>query len=305
MATMLITGGTGLVGKALSKALLECGHHVIILSRTPKKSSHSYLSYASWDVEKMEIDKSAIAQADHIIHLAGASVAEKRWSDRRKKEIRDSRVESGNLLVKSLKEINNKVKTVISASAIGYYGPDPAIPNPHPFTEDDPPADNFLGEICREWEEAIQPVAYMDKRLVKLRIGIVLSNEEGMVKEFKKPLRFGIASILGNGKQMISWIHIDDLVNMFLFALDNEHIEGVFNAVGPKPVSNKEFVLALAKKLRGKFAVPVYVPSFVLQIMLGEMSYEVTKSATVSADKILQEGFSFKYSHIKPALRGI
>ncbi len=302
MATILITGGTGLVGNALTNALLQKGHHIIILTRQKdKQSGISNLSYATWDVEKMQMDEEAITQADYIIHLAGAGVADKRWTAKRKKEILDSRVKSGELLVQSLKTISNQVKALVSASAIGWYGADPEIPNPNPFKEDDVSSDDFLGKTCKLWEESLNPLASSGIRLVKLRTGIVLSKKGGALKEFLKPLQFRVAAILGNGKQIISWIHIDDLVNMFIAAIENENLNGVYNAVAPNPVSNKELTLALARA-KYKFFIPFYVPSFILKFMLGEMSIEVLKSATVSAEKIINAGFHFNYSTIENAV---
>jgi len=307
MATILITGGTGLVGRALRKALLEKGHSVIILTRKIEvmanhPQSKNGIQWAQWNVESQTIDKDAVAKADYIIHLAGAGVADKRWTKNRKQEILDSRVKSGALLVNALNKIENKVKAVITASAIGWYGADPVIPNPNPFLEDAPADTAFLGDTCRQWEQSIEPVTQIKKRLVKLRIGIVLSKDGGALKEFIKPLQFGVAAILGNGKQMISWIHIDDLVNMFLAAIENENMNGVYNAVAPQPVSNKELTLELARS-RKKFFIPFYVPSFILKLMLGEMSIEILKSATVSSTKIHQAGFNFKFPDIKSALK--
>jgi uncharacterized protein (TIGR01777 family) len=305
MATVLITGGTGLVGKALGQALLEKGYTVIILSRQPgKKSAVANLSYAAWDAEKQTIDEVAISSADYIIHLAGAGVADKRWTKKRKQEIIDSRVNSSRLIVDSLAMISNKVKAVISASAIGWYGADPAIPNPKPFEENNPADETFLGNTCKLWEESIKPVTQLGKRLVKLRIGIVLSNDGGALSEFKKPLQFGVAAILGNGKQIISWIHIDDLVRMFIASIEKSGMNGVYNAVAPVPVSNKELTIQLAKS-RKKFFIPVHVPSFLLKLMLGEMSIEVLKSATVSSNKIELTGFSFKFPTVTTALSNL
>lgn len=309
MEAVLITGGTGMIGKALTEALMERGYNVIVLTRhinEKQKTTNDKLSYAVWDVEKQSIDKDAFAKADYIIHLAGASVAEKRWTDARKKEIVDSRVESGKLIVESLKTIPNKIKTVISATAIGWYGPD--LPSTRSgegqgvrFTEDDPSSNDFLGQTCKQWEAAIEPASFLGKRLVKLRIGIVLSNEGGAYPEFKKPLKFGLATILSNGKQIVSWIHIDDLVRIILFAMENEKMEGTYNAVAPNPASNKEVVLEIAKK-GGKLFIPVHVPTFALKIRLGEMSVEVLKSTTVSSDKIQKAGFIFQYGNIKNAV---
>lgn len=302
MATVLITGGTGMIGKALTKALQEKNYHVIILSRGKKTAAIGTVQYATWDVEKQTIDEQAIAKADYIIHLAGAGVADKRWTEKRKEEIVLSRVDSGKLLVNSIAKIPNNIKAVISSSAIGWYGADPIIPNPLPFKETDPSDDEFLGTTCKQWEEAIEPVTELGKRLVKLRTGIVLSKEGGALVEFKKPLSFRVAAVLGDGKQVISWIHIDDLVKMYIAAIENKKMNGAYNAVAPFPVSNKELTLSLAKIKKGKSFISIHVPSFVLKIVIGEMSIEVLKSATVSADKILQTGFQFIYPAIKEAL---
>jgi uncharacterized protein len=305
MATILITGGTGMIGKALTDALLEKNYKVIILSRqiSVQQAEIRNLSFAQWNINSQQIDKEAISSADYIIHLAGAGVADKRWTKKRKKEIVESRVKSGELIVKALQEIPNNIKAVISASAIGWYGADPVIPNPKPFREDDPADAEFLGETCKVWEESLEPIKKMGKRLVKLRTGIVLSNEGGALKEFKSPLRFGVAAILGNGKQVISWIHMDDLVRLYIAAIEDQNMNGVYNAVAPDPVSNKELTLQLARIQKGKFFIPVHVPSFVLKMVLGEMSIEILKSATVSCDKIHYCGFVFFYPSIEAALQ--
>lgn len=301
MAVVLITGGTGLVGRALVKALLEKGYTCIVLTRgTP--SGGGNLRFANWDPAKGLIEEKALAEADYIIHLAGAGVADKRWTAARKKEILDSRVQSGQLLLHKLAQVPNKVKAFISASAIGWYGPDPQLPNLRPFTETDPADDSFLGETCRSWEESTSGLTEMHIRRVVLRIGIVLSREGGALGEFLKPLRLGLATVLGNGRQVVSWIHRTDLVNMMLYALENEKLNGVYNAVAPAPVSNRELILTLARE-RKKFYFPLKVPSFILKIMMGEMSIELLKSATVSADKIAAAGYPFLFPHIEAAVR--
>jgi uncharacterized protein (TIGR01777 family) len=301
MKTVLITGGTGLVGSALSRLLISNGYSVIILSRNKRESTNG-IRYAQWNVDTGSIDMEAVGTADVIIHLAGAGVAEKRWTQQRKQEILASRTKSSALLVKALTEIPNKVHTVISSSAIGWYGPDTAESLSDGFKEDAPPDASYLGETCRLWEASIEPVTTLGKRLVKLRTGIVLSKDGGALAEFMKPVKMGIAAILGNGKQVISWIHINDLCHEFLYAIENDSLSGAYNAVAPNPVTNKELTLQLAKAMRGKWFIPVYVPAFVLKIMLGEMSVEVLKSANVSAGKMLEAGFIFRYANINQAL---
>lgn len=225
---------------------------------------------------------------------------------RQKKEIVESRTQSAALLVKTLQRVPNKVKAVISASAIGWYGKDEnRPPKKKAFTEDMRADKEFLGETGRLWEESIAPVKEAGKRLVKLRIGIVLSNDGGALPEFKKSIKFGIAGVLGSGKQVVSWIHIEDLCRMFIYAIENENIEGVYNAVAPIPVRNKELTLLLAQKMRGRFFVHMHVPAFVLKALLGEMSTEVLKSATVSSEKIKAAGFAFIYPSIEYALENL
>ena len=293
-----------MIGRAITAALLEKNYKVIILSRSIEDKPHqnANLSYALWNVENQTIDEKAVGKADYIIHLAGEGIADKRWSTKRKQEIRDSRVKSGDLLVESLKKTPNRVKAIVSASAIGWYGQDMVVPNPHPFAETAPAADGFLGETCLAWEKSIDPISDLGKRVVKYRTGIVLSNDGGALREFEKPVRFGVASILGSGKQIVSWIHIDDLVRLYIRAIESDDMRGVFNAVAPKPVSNKEFMLQLAQTKKGKFFIPAHVPAFVIKAVLGEMSIEVLKSATVSSDKLHYSGFTFLYPSIEAAL---
>ncbi len=304
MPIVLITGGTGTIGRALTTELLKRNFQVIIVSRDHQKLSKlAGMSYAWWDPEKREIDEKAISMTDYIIHLAGAGVADKRWSAKRKKEIHDSRVNGGHLLVHALENIPNKIKCLVSSSAIGWYGPDPKIPNPDPFKETDPSYSSFLGETCKDWEASIQPLESRI-RVVYLRIGIVMAREGGALKEFEKPLRFKMAAILGNGKQVISWIHIDDLVQMFIYGIEKEELHGVYNAVAPSPVNNKQLTLSLARA-RKKFFVPLHVPSFVLKLIMGELSIEVLKSATVSAHKIQGSGFNFRFVDIDSAMKDL
>lgn len=302
MQTVLITGGTGMIGKALTQALIERGYYVIILTRHTNdkpKTKNDKLSYAGWDIEKKTIDNNAIATAGYIIHLAGANFADKRWNEKVKTEIVSSRVDSAKLLVESLKTIPNKVKTIISASGISWYGADN---NGKPFFETDPPANDFMAETCKLWEAAIEPASFLGKRMIKFRIGPVLSTDGGAYAEFKNPMKFGIAGIVGSGKQITSWIHIDDLVRAILFAMENEAMAGVYNAVAPNPASNKDLVLTIARNTRGKSFIPVHAPVFVLKIRFGEMINEILKSTTASPAKLQQAGFIFQYPDLESAI---
>jgi uncharacterized protein (TIGR01777 family) len=302
MATILITGGTGTIGKAISKFLTAKQYQVIILTRHLPRPGGD-ISYATWDPAQQRIDIDALQKADYIINLAGAGVADKRWTQQRKAELVDSRVQSGKLLVKALQENANKVKAVISMSGIGWYGDDNKRSAAQPFfVEGDPADESFLAQTCVKWEEAIKPVTALNKRLVIFRCGIVLSNDGGALTEFKKPVRAGVATFFGSGEQIASWIHVDDLCRLYLFAIENERCQGVYNTVAPQPVSNKNFMLALAKRMKGRFFIPVYIPSFVLKLILGEVSIEVLKSATVSCAKLVNSGFQFLFPTLDAAL---
>lgn len=312
MQTVLITGGTGLIGTALSRYLLEEGYHVIILSRNPKETAYRHavttsrkafrssgrLMHSRWDIRHMTMDPEALREADYVIHLAGAGVADKRWSRDRKREILESRTRSSQLLVQSLASLPNKVRAVISASAIGWYGPDKGIP----FVETDPSSDDFLGRTCQQWEESVEPAVGLGKRLVKLRLGIVLSPEGGALREFRRPLYTGVAPILGGGGQMVSWVHISDICRAFGHAISDDSIRGVFNVTAPHPVDNRTLMQTLARSTNGSWYLPVRIPSWFLKILLGEMSVEVLKSATVSSRKLQETGFSFQYPDIESAI---
>jgi uncharacterized protein len=326
METVLITGGTGMVGRYLTRYLLQKGYAVNWLSRKAgetsvggnesqenknqgnksqeNKSQEKKVRVFQWDIDRQTIDEEAIRSADYIIHLAGAGVAEQRWTSKRKQEILDSRTKSSALIVKALKEIPNTVKTVVSASAIGWYGPD-RQDSKNSFTEEMPSYPGFLGDTCKAWEESIMPVTTFDKRLVRLRIGIVLSGTGGAITEFKKPLKAGILPIFGTGKQMISWIHIYDLCNLFLYAIENREMQGVYNAVAPNPESSRGLMMSLAQTMGRKWALPIPVPAFLLKLLLGEMSVEILKSATVSSRKIEAAGFKFTYPVIDEALANL
>lgn len=307
METILITGVTGMIGSVLADCLLNEGFAVIGVSRDPGKqvSRHPNLRYAGWDPQKGTIDEWAISEADHVINLAGASVAEGRWTIKRKQVILQSRVQSGQTLTQALAKVPNKVRTVLQASAIGWYGADPKRSGIQPFREDAPADGHFLGSTCQRWEESIAGVRDLGKRLVLFRIGIVLSNRGGAYREFLKPVKFGIAPVLGSGRQIYSWVHITDLCRMFLHAIRKVEVNGVYNAVAPQPVSNQELILAIARQRNSWRYLTIPVPSWVLKSMLGEMSIEVLKSTTVSGEKIVRSGFIFTHPEIQGAISSL
>jgi uncharacterized protein (TIGR01777 family) len=303
MATFLITGGTGLVGSEFISFLLPKGHEMIILTRRDPAQFNPPVGvrYLNWAPGRLEMDPEALLRTDYIIHLAGENVGERRWTEKRKQQIRESRVKGCATLVRGLQEMQHQVRAVVCASAIGWYGPDRGTA----FTESDPPDTGYLSETCRAWEAAMDPVEQMGIRLVRLRTGIVLSGRGGALTSFARPLRFGIAAILGSGRQVISWIHCDDLCRIYEKASMDEGMQGIFNAVAPQPADNKTFTLTIAKKIRGRFFIPVHVPSFLLKIILGEMSVEILKSATVSAARLKKTGFQFLYPSLDAAVNAI
>lgn len=306
MPTILLSGGTGMVGRELTKQLRARGYQVIILTRSipHSPSSDTGIRYARWSVKDQQIDADAVRAADYVIHLAGAGVVDQRWTPAYKEEILRSRTESAKLLVDAIQKHQPKIKAWINASAIGWYGPDP-VPLPTGwtgFSEEAPAHSDYLGTTCAAWEASTYPAEALGIRTVRLRIGIVLSKTGGALAEFVKPIRFGIAGVLGSGNQMISWIGVQDLCRMFIHALENESMRGSYNAVAPQPVSNRTLTLSLAKHLNGKWFIPMPVPGFVLKIMLGESSIEVLKSTTVSSKKITDTGFQFLAPDIRSCI---
>jgi uncharacterized protein (TIGR01777 family) len=292
---ILITGASGLIGTRLTEILLERGYHVSHLGR--KKKPGAVPSFV-WDVEKGQLDQEAIMNADVIVHLAGAGVAEKRWTESRKKEILKSRTHSAALLVKSLSENKHHIASVISASGIGYYG----IQETDKFlTEENGHGNDFLAEVTRHWEEAVDQFTLLNLRVVKLRIGIVLSEKGGALKSMALPIQLGIGSPLASGNQYLSWIHIDDLCEMFINAIQDESMQGAYNACGVNPVTNKELIRAIATVLKKPLWAP-RVPSFVLKLVLGEMAEMVIYGNKISSQKIQETGFKFKFPDLKQAL---
>jgi uncharacterized protein (TIGR01777 family) len=297
METILITGGTGLIGKHLSNILRAKGYNIAILSRSTSGEPNAYF----WDIEKDFIEQKAIEQADYIIHLAGAGIADERWTKKRKKTLIDSRVNSTQLLYKKVVQFNPTLKGFIAASGIGFYG---AITSEKILTENDAAGKDFLATICKLWENESMKFDAINIRTVVLRTGIVLSKNGGAYEEISKPIKNGIGAALGSGNQYMPWIHITDLCNMYLSAIENSELHGIYNAVAPEHVTNKEFTNKTALSLNKKIRLP-NVPGFVLKILLGKLSVILLEGTRVSAEKIIATKFKFTYTSLKEALKEI
>lgn len=301
MKTIGITGGTGLIGRYITKVLITKGYEVVILSRSPRTTSQNGVSGALFDAAAGKCDRQAISRLDAVMHLAGEPVAGKRWTKDQKDKIYSSRVDGTRFLVEQLMEHAPNCKTLVAASAIGYYGADNAAKTP--FTETDTPADDFLGKTCRAWEAATHS-ADTFARVVLLRTGIVLAREGGAFKEFVRTLPLRVLPVLGDGKQIISWIHADDMAAAYVHALENETMSGPYNTVAPTPISNRQLMQTIAST-HGGFHLMPRVPAFALKAALGEMSIEVLKSCTVSARHLVDSGFRFRYETPESAVRAL
>lgn len=297
MKTVLITGGTGLLGKTLAKLLKQKGYKLHLLSRS-SKGVDNYDRVFQWDVNKGEMDIEALEEVTDIIHLAGAGIADERWTDKRKKEIIDSRVDTLELILAHLKKKNQKINSLISGSAVGWYG---SRTDEMLHVEEEPAADDFMGETCRKWEAAADLFEDYSSRIVKIRTGVVLARDGGALPVMKLPFKFFVGSPLGSGKQQIQWIHHDDICNLFLEALEKEEYKGPINASATESCSNREFSKALAKVMNRPF-IPIAVPSFVLKSILGEMSAVVLEGSRVSNQKLLTKGFDFRFNNLEEAL---
>jgi uncharacterized protein len=298
-SSVLITGGSGLIGRYLTSALLSEGYTVSHLSRN---ISHSeYASVFIWDPGKGILDPSAIDGVDYIIHLAGAGIGEKRWNKERKKEIAGSRIDSAALLYKAVIQSDNKLKAFISASAIGYYG---SVTSGKIFSEEDDPANDFLGTTCKMWEAAADKFGKNGTRVVKIRTGLVMEKNDSALSRLLIPARIGIFPRLGNGRQYMPWIHIKDLCGIYLKAIKDENIKGAYNAVSPQHVTQWEFMKQLASALKKPFFHP-RVPQFLLRIALGEMADIVLNGSRISCEKTERAGFSFQFRDLKEALENI
>ncbi len=293
---VLITGGSGLIGKHLSQLLLNKGYEVVWLSR--RANARATIKTYGWDVTEKYIDARAFEGVSHIIHLSGTGVADKPWTQARKIEIRDSRIEAAKLLYQYVERLNMPIKTFVSSSGIGYYGSDTGNELKN---ENSNAGNDFLAKICRDWEAEANKFEKLNAKVVIIRTGVVLSDKGGALPAMALPIKFGVGAYLGTGNQWMSWIHIDDICNIYVKAIEEEQLTGIYNAVAPNPVTNKEFTKLLAKHLN-RWVLPFYIPRFVFKLMFGEMSVVVTGSSHVLCKRLSEYGFAFRFRVLKDAL---
>jgi uncharacterized protein len=298
--TVLITGGTGLIGKRLTTLLLKKGYQVSYLSR--RKEAIPNVQVYRWDIPKGFIEEEALAKADYLIHLAGAGIADQRWTAARQQEIITSRTQSIELIARHLQGRPYKLKAFVSSSAIGFYGADTGDVR---LTEDARSGTDFLAHVTRSWENASEIIHNVGVRTAKLRVGVVLSMEGGALPKIAQPIRWGVGSPLGSGKQWVSWIHIDDLCNMYIEALENDKWKGIYNAVAPSPVTNEELTRQIAKALKRPLWLP-NVPSFALRMLFGQMADVILGSNYVSNQRISQTtDFQYTFKSVEEALQDL
>lgn len=298
MKNLLITGGSGLVGKHLSQILEASKIDVSWIGRA--KSERPVHQKYNWDVNNGQIDIGWLQNTDTIIHLAGAGVADRKWTELYKKEIYDSRIKSTQLLFNTLANNEHSVKTLVCASAIGIYGnncPNSTDENAHAQS-------NFLAKVCDDWEKEALKFESLGIRVVIIRVGIVLAKEGGFVKAVAAPAKWGLGAAFGNGKMMTSWIHIKDLCGIFIKAGNDINMSGAYNAVAPNPVSNEEITKAICKALHRPFFLP-NVPAFMLKLGLGEMASMILANQNISSKKIEKAGYLFAFNQVEEALADV
>ncbi len=296
---ILICGATGLIGSALTELCIQENHTVHYLTTRKSKIEQSKFKKGfHWNPAEGEIDTACLKDVDVIINLSGANIA-KRWSKAYKEEIMSSRVDTANILFKSLRNMeNHTIKQYVSASGIAIY-PDSLTEN---YTEDtEKEATDFLGKVVKQWELHANQFKSLGISVTILRTGLVFSTKGGALAEMAKPIKYGAGAAIGSGKQWQSWIHIEDLARLFVFIIENR-FEGIFNAVSPNPVSNSELTKIVARVLNKPLILP-NIPKFVMKLVLGDMHVLLFDSHRVSSQKIENSGFSFKYHHLEPAIQ--
>lgn len=298
MKNVLITGGSGLVGRELTFMLLEKGFRVAWLSREQDLSGKVPKFF--WNYTKNEIDGEALKQADIIVHLAGENLAKGRWTPIKKEKIINSRVKTTQLLLDTLKKLNKKPESFISASAIGIYGNQTSETI---FTENDiPTADDFLANVCREWEEASQRLAdELNCRLVIFRTSMILSPHSKAFKKMYMPAKLGVGAPLGKGNQYLSWIHIQDLCNLYINAIQDEAQTGIYNAVAPEWITNREFMKTFSRIIHKKTLLP-HIPSGLIRLVMGEAADMVLDGSRISSGKVQKTGFIYQYPQVDEAI---
>lgn len=300
MKKIVLTGATGLIGKKITDLLIRRGDEVTIFTRSIDRAKQiipNAADYVEWNL-KLDNWQEALEGKYAVIHLAGENVIAKKWNEQHKKNIFNSRVDTTRALVNAIEKAANKPKVFISASAIGYYGN-----SEQPVTEESKPGDDFLARVVRAWEEETKKIDLFKVRRVNVRIGIVLDKNEGALARMITPFEYFIGGPLGSGKQWFPWIHIDDVTGIFLYAIDNENVEGAVNCVSPNPVTMNQFAKAIGKTLKRPSSLRM--PEFLLRLILGESSSVVTGGSKVSSSKIISCGFKFKYSYIEEALNNL
>lgn len=297
---ILITGGTGLIGTRLTSLLLERGYEVSHLSRSRQPGSP--VPVFLWNPARKEIDEQSTRNVDAIIHLAGAGIADKRWTEKRKKEILESRTLSAALIRRTLSRQQHQAKVFISASGIDYYG---ANNSGAPFKESAPPGgEDFMSEVAIAWEKEADAFTEIGMRVVKIRTGVVLSRQSIALRKISLPVKLFVGAPLGSGDQYFNWIHLEDLCEIYLRAIEDFSMQGAYNAVAPDPVTNRELTKMIADILGRPLWLPA-VPGFMVRLIAGEVADVVLKGGKVSADKIQQEGFVFRFDTLRSALTDI
>ena len=295
MKEIVLITGSGMIAQRLTEKLEKNNFSVRFLSRTKKGAN-----YFTWNLNSKFIEEGAFKNVQHIIHLAGANIVDKRWTKKRRSELISSRIDTIQLIKETLKKENVKIKTFISASAIGYYGTDITE---NIYTEASESGKDFISDLCVEWERMADALTleHMVNRLIKLRIGIVLSKKGGALEKMSKPIKYYLGAALGSGKQYIPWIHIDDLCDIIMFSILNENMNGIYNAVAPEHISNIDFTKAIAQKIKRPVLLP-HVPGYMLRLIFGKMAMILLGGSRVSSKKMMDAGYQFTYKNVSQAL---
>jgi len=300
--TIVVVGGTGFIGRALCRTLVQAGHRVTVLSRSPEAHRGALpppVAFLAWDGRTRESWAQVLAGADAVVNLAGENIAKKRWTDNRKEELHKSRLLTTHLLVQAMAGLSKRPAILINASAIGYYGPRDETP----VSEGTTAGTDFLAHLCVDWEQEASGAEALGLRVVRLRIGLVLGEDGGALPRIVFPFRLFLGGPISPGSQWVSWIHRQDLIGLVQWALAHSTISGAVNGVAPGAVTMREFCRTLGRVLGRPSWLPV--PELALRLMLGELSTLLTTGQRVEPSKALHEGFVFQYPSLEPALRGI